>query len=252
MKQILMEPKVVQNNQKKILVKENIPEVSNSKDQEKKTIKEKTLSDLPGVGPATIEKLESVGYNDLMSVAVATPGELIDATGMAQAAAKKIIAIARSSLDMGFESGEDILKKREKVIRISTGSKNFDTLVGGGFESGALTECYGEFGSGKTQIGHILAVNCQKQFPGSTVVYIDTENTFRPERIEQLAKSVGLDPMETLKNIKIAKAFNTDHQMLLGEKVEDLIKKQELDVKLVIVDSLTAHCYGYYELVYHT
>ena len=236
-----MEPKVVQNNKEKTIVKENKSELSKSKDQEKISIKEKTLSDLPGVGPATIEKLESVGYNDLMSVAVATPGELIDATGMAQAAAKKIIAIARSSLDMGFESGEEILKKRENVIRISTGSKNFDTLIGGGFESGALSECYGEFGSGKTQIGHILAVNCQKQFPGSTVVYIDTENTFRPERIEQLAKSIGLDPMEALKNIKIAKAFNTDHQMLLGEKVEDLIKKQRLDVKLVIVDSLTAH-----------
>jgi len=241
MKQILMEPKVVQNNQKKTLVKENIREESNSKDLEKKTIKEKTLSDLPGVGPATIEKLESVGYTDLMSVAVATPGEVIDATGMAQAAAKKIIATARASLDMGFESGEDILKKRELVIKISTGSKSFDTLVGGGFESGALTECFGEFGSGKTQIGHILAVNCQKQFPGSTVVYIDTENTFRPERIEQLAKNVGLDPLATLKNIKIAKAFNTDHQMLLGEKIEDLIKKQGLDVKLVIIDSLTAH-----------
>jgi DNA repair protein RadA len=236
MKQILMEPKVIENQENKT---EKI--VKKDPKEEKPAIKEKSLNDLPGVGPATIEKLESVGYNDLMSVAVATPGELIDATGMVQAAAKKIIAVARSSLEMGFESGEDILKKRENVIKISTGSKSFDVLVGGGFESAALTECYGEFGSGKTQIGHILAVNCQKQFPGSTVVYIDTENTFRPERIEQLAKSVDLDPMEVLKNIKIAKAFNTDHQMLLGEKVEDLIKKKGLDVKLVIVDSLTAH-----------
>ena len=234
MKQILMEPKVMSQDEKKI--EKNI-----KFSKEEKTIKEKTLSDLPGVGPATIEKLEAVGYNDLMSVAVATPGELIDATGMVQAAAKKIIAAARTSLEMGFESGEDILKKREQVLKISTGSKTFDALVGGGFESGALTECFGEYGSGKTQIGHILAVNCQKQFPGSTAVYIDTENTFRPERIEQLAKSVGLDPKEVLKNIKVAKAFNTDHQMLLGEKVEDLIKKQGLDVKLVIVDSLTAH-----------
>jgi DNA repair protein RadA len=236
MKQILMEPKVISNDGKKL--EKNI-KLKTSK--EEKTVKEKTLSDLPGVGPATIEKLESVGYNDLMSVAVATPGELIDVTGMTQAAAKKIIAVARSSLDMGFESGEEVLKKREQVIKLSTGSKAFDTLVGGGFESGALTECFGEYGSGKTQIGHILAVNSQKQFPGSTAVYIDTENTFRPERIEQLAKSVGLDPRGVLKNIKVAKAFNTDHQMLLGEKVEDLIKNQDLDVKLVIVDSLTAH-----------
>ena len=117
MKQILMEPKVVQNNKEKTIVKENKSELSKSKDQEKISIKEKTLSDLPGVGPDTIEKLESVGYNDLMSVAVATPGELIDATGMAQAAAKKIIAIARSSLDMGFESGEEILKKNKQDHR---------------------------------------------------------------------------------------------------------------------------------------
>ena len=239
MKQILMEPKVEQNNQKKTIIRNNKPEVEFK--EEKKTVKEKTLSDLPGVGPATIEKLEAVGYNDLMSVAVATPGELIDVTGMTQAAAKKIIATARSSLDMGFESGEDVLKKREQIIRISTGSKAFDALVGGGFESAAITECYGEFGSGKTQISHVLAVNCQKQFPGSTVVYIDTENTFRPDRIEQLSKSVGLEPIDVLKNIKVAKAFNTDHQMLLAEKIEDLIKKQGLDVKLVIVDSLTAH-----------
>ena len=146
--------KTVKNNNKKTIVK------SNNSEQTQEVTKEKTLSDLPGVGPATIEKLEAVGYNDLMSVAVATTGELIDATGMVQAAAKKIIATARSSLDMGFESGEDILKKRELVIKISTGSKAFDALVGGGFESGALTECYGEFGSGKTQIGHLLAVNC--------------------------------------------------------------------------------------------
>jgi len=244
MKQILMEPKV---QQKKTIEKSNIPKIESK--EEKEIVKEKSLSDLPGVGPATIEKLESVGYNDLMSVAVATPGELIDATGMVQAAAKKIIATARSSLEMGFESGEDALKKREQVLKISTGSKAFDTLIGGGFESAAITECYGEFGSGKTQMGHILAVNCQKQYPGCTVVYIDTENTFRPERIEQLSKSVGLS-LDVLKNIKVAKAYNSDHQMLLAEKVEDLIKKQSLDVKLVIVDSLTAQ-FRYYN-TWHT
>ena len=237
MKQILMEPKLIQNDEKKIEKNIKLKEPK----EEKQLAKEMKLSDLPGVGPATIEKLEAVGYNDLMSIAVATLGELIDATGMTDAAAKKIIAVARASLEMGFESGEEVLIRRGKVIKLSTGSKNFDALVGGGFESAAITECFGEYGSGKTQVGHILAVSCQKQYPGSTVVYIDTENTFRPERIEQLSKGVGLDYMEVLKNIKVAKAFNTDHQMLLAEKVEDLIKKQGLDVKLVVVDSLTAH-----------
>src|SRR3989344_5473243 len=235
MKQVLMEPETLQNNEKKSI--EKIPKAK----KEEKITKEKTLSDLPGVGPATIEKLEIVGYSDMMSVAVATLGEIVDATGMTQAAAKKLIAAARASLEMGFESGEEVLKKRELVLKLSTGSKSFDALMGGGFETGAITECFGEYGSGKTQIGHILAVNVQKQFPGSVAVYIDTENTFRPERIEQLAKGVGLDPTEVLKNIKVARAYNSDHQSLLGEKVEDLIKKQGLDVKLVIVDSLTAH-----------
>ena len=161
MKQILMEPKLIQNNKK--FEKNTKPKFSK---EEKKIVKEKTLSDLPGVGPATIEKLESVGYNDLMSVAVATPGEIIEVTGMAEAAVKKLIAAARASLDMGFESGEDVLKRREQVLRISTGSKAFDALVGGGFESATITECFGEYGSGKTQLGHVLEVNCQKQYPG--------------------------------------------------------------------------------------
>jgi len=237
MKQVLMEPEILQNNEKK-----SIEKISRSKaSKEEKVVKEKTLSDLPGVGPATAEKLGVVGYSDLMSVAVATPGEIVDATGMTEAAAKKLIAAARASMEMGFESGEEVLKRRELVLKLSTGSKSFDALMGGGFETSAITECFGEYGSGKTQIGHILAVNVQKQFPGSVAVYIDTENTFRPERIEQLAKGAGLDTMEVLKNIKVARAYNSDHQTLLGEKVEDLIKKQGLDVKLVIIDSLTAH-----------
>lgn len=205
------------------------------------TKKETTLADLPGVGPATVEKLQTVGFNDLMSVAVATPGELIEVTGMNQSAAKKVIAAARAALDMGFESGMDLLAKRELVVKTSTGSVEFDKIMGGGFESGAITECFGEFGSGKTQIGHILAVNAIKHDPDAMVVYIDTESTFRPERIIQLAKGVGLDPEKVLNNIKVARAYNSDHQMLLAEKVDDLLKKQGLNIKLVIIDSLTAH-----------
>ena len=214
---------------------------SEEKQETKENKQEKTLNDLPGVGPATVEKLQAVGYNDLMAVAVATPGEIIDATGMAQSAAKKVIAGARASLEMGFESGIDLLKKRSEVIRFSTGSKAFDNLMAGGFESGSITECFGQYGSSKTQLAHQLAVNAYKMDPSSTAVYIDTENTFRPERIIDFAKGAGLDPDEVLKSIKVARAYNSDHQMLLAEKVEDLIKKKGLNVKLIIVDSLTAH-----------
>ena len=215
------------------------------KEEKQASKKPKTLEELPGVGPATIEKLENVGFTDLMSIAVSTPGQLIDATGMSSAAAKKLIAVARASLEMGFESGGDLLKKREKVIRLSSSSKEVDKLLGGGFETGAIIECFGQYGSSKTQIAHQLAVNVQlpkeKGGAGGEAVYIDTENTFRPERIQEMAKAAGIDPQKALQNIKVAKAYNSDHQALLAEKVEDLITNKGVNVKLVIIDSLTAH-----------
>src|SRR3989338_11225513 len=201
----------------------------------------KEVIDLPGVGAATAEKLRIAGYDDILSIAVAAPGELIEASGVNEAMAKKIIAAARTSLKMGFESVEDFLIRRQKVNKISTGSVAFDKMVGGGFETGAITEIYSAYGGGKTQIAHMLAINVQKAFDDAVVVFIDTESTFRPERIIQIAQAAGLDPHKVLQNIKVARAYNSDNQMLLAEKVEDLIKKQHLNVKLVIVDSLTSH-----------
>jgi DNA repair protein RadA len=207
--------------------------------------KVQSVADLPGIGPATIEKLETAGFADLMSIAVATPGELVGATEMSEATAKKVIAIARANLEMEFVSGDEVLRKREQCIKITTGSKELDKLVGGGFETGGITEAYGQYGAGKSQIAHVLAVRCQlpveKGGAGGACVFIDTESTFRPERIVQIAKGLDLEPEEVLRNIKVARAFNSDHQALLAEKVEDLIKKQNVPVKMVIVDSLIAH-----------
>lgn len=205
--------------------------------------KETRVEDLPGVGAATAEKLNLAGYSNLMSIAVASPGELTDACGITEAAARKMIQGARDSLNMGFESGEKILKKREKIEKLTSGSENLNALLGGGFETSSITEAFGEFGSGKTQIAHILAVLVQKlkNEKNPVTVFIDTENTFRPERIMQIAKAQGIDPMAALKSIKVARAYNSDHQMLLAEKVEELVKNQNLNVKLIIVDSLTAH-----------
>lgn len=211
----------------------------------KMTTKEKelTVSDLPGVGPSTAEKLAAAGIDTLLAVAVASIGVLSDEAGVSEAAARKMIQAARDMMDMGFETADTILEKRKTINKIKTGSDSFDEVMGGGFETGAITECFGEFGSGKTQVGHQLAVNVQipaeQGGNGSKVIYIDTENTFRPERILQMAPKAGLDPEETLKNIKIARAYNSDHQMLLAEKAEDLLKTGEY--KLLIVDSLTAH-----------
>lgn len=202
--------------------------------------KELTIEDLPGVGSATAEKLASTGFDNPMAIAVATPGELSDAAGVTEAAARKMIQAARSMMDMGFQSGEDLLSKRERVIKIKTGSQSFDTMLNGGFETGAITECFGQYGSSKTQLAHILCVSIQAQEEDAVAVYIDTENTFRPERIIQIATGFGIDPKKALQNIKVARAFNSDHQMLLAEKVDDLVKEGH-KVRLVVVDSLTAH-----------
>jgi DNA repair protein RadA len=209
--------------------------------EDKEPEKELQLYDLPGVGAATADRLKESGYDGVMSVAVASPGKLAEDSGVSDAVARKMIQAARDSLKMGFVSGEEVLEKRARVIKMSTGSTAFDTLLGGGFETGSIVECFGEFGSGKTQVGHLLAVNCQKTDPTAVAVYIDTENTFRPERIIQFAKGAGLDPDKVLKNIKVAKAYNSDHQTLLAEKVADLINSDKMNVKVVIVDSLTAH-----------
>ncbi|MEM4244866.1 MAG: DNA repair and recombination protein RadA [Candidatus Nanoarchaeia archaeon] len=217
--------------------------VKEEKKETKKKKEELTIYDLPGVGAATAEKLLEAGYSDLMSIAVASPGELVEVAGVGEAVARKMINFARNSLDMGFESGDELLRKRQNIIKITTGSKALDALLGGGFESGSISECFGEFGASKSQIAHALAVNVQlpreKGGAEGTAIFIDGESTFRPERIMQIAKAAGLDPHEALKNIKVARAFNSDHQMLLAEKAEELIK--ENNVKLIVVDSLTAH-----------
>lgn len=216
-------------------------------EQEAVEKKVKDVSDLPGVGPATIEKLESAGYNDLMSIAVATVGELVGAAEMSETTAKKVIALARANVEIEFSSGEELMQKRERVIKIRTGSEELDKLLGGGVETGAITEAYGQFGAGKSQLAHVLAVRCQLPLDqggcgeDAHAIFIDTEGTFRPERIVQMSESAGIDPEKALRNIKVARAFNSDHQALLAEKIEDLIKKQDINIKVVVVDSLMSH-----------
>jgi DNA repair protein RadA len=234
------------SDKKEVLPMTQVVEIEMSENGPKVTAKKvQSVEDLPGIGPATVEKLQAAGFSDLMSIAVATPGELVGATEMSEATAKKVIAIARSNLEMEFQSGNDVLRKREQCVKISTGSKELDKLLGGGVETGGITEAYGQYGAGKSQLAHVLAVRCQlpveKGGAGGACVFIDTESTFRPERIVQMAKGLDLDPEEVLKNIRVARAFNSDHQALLAEKVEDLIKKQGVPVKVVVVDSLTAH-----------
>ena len=203
------------------------------------------IDDLPGVGPAIAEKLTDSGYTDMMSIAVSSPKELSDVADIGEPTAAKIIQAARRSADVGsFETGVALLERRSKVGYITTGSKSFDELMGGkGFESQSITEFFGEFGSGKTQIVHQMCVNAQlpeeKGGLNSHVFYIDTENTFRPDRIKQMTEAYDLDTDEILSKIHVARAYNSSHQMLLAEKVNELSK--EFSARLLIVDSLTSH-----------
>jgi DNA repair protein RadA len=202
---------------------------------------EMTILDLPGIGAATAEKLTAVGFGTIMAIAVATPGEIVTAAGISEAGSRKIITAARNNLNMGFESGTAVLEKRKRVSKLSTGHAGFNEMMGGGFETGAITEVFAEFGAGKTQLGHMLTVNTVADDDEAYTFYVDTENTFRPERIIQLAKAKGLDPDKVLSRIKVGRAYNSDHQMLLIDKIEDMIREQKLKVKLVVIDSLTAH-----------
>ena len=207
--------------------------------------KEYKLTDLPGIGPAVSAKLEAAGILDLMTIAVMTPAELSDTAGVSPAVARKAIQASRSMLDLGFSDGLEYAEKRKNTLHITTGSANLNALLGGqGVESRSVTEAFGAYGSGKTQLGLTLAVNVQlpvdKGGAEGKCVFIDTEGTFRPARIRQIAESLGADPEKVLKNIFVARAFNSDHQMLLLEKVSEMIKNGE-PIKLLIIDSLTAH-----------
>ena len=224
--------------------------VSKKEEKKEKVKKEEIsggpqLTDLPGIGPAVAAKLESAGIFDMMSLAVMSPTSLGDSAGVSSAVARKAIQAARKIMDLGFVDGMEFAKKRENILNISTGSKSFDDLLGGkGIESRAITEAFGAYGSGKTQLGLTLAVNVQlpKDKGGSNgkAVFIDTEGTFRPARIKQIAEGIGANPEKVLKNIFVARAFNSDHQILLMEKISEMIKKGE-PIKLVVIDSLTAH-----------
>lgn len=205
--------------------------------------KEINIEDIPGVGKVTAEKLKGIGYSDPMVIAVSSPTELANIAEIGEATAAKIISTIREKLDIGYETADKILEKRTTVAKITTGSKNLDTLLQGGIETQAITEAYGQFGSGKSQLAFQLAVSVQlpKERGGleGSCLFIDTENTFRPERIVQIARGLKLEPEKILRNIFVARAFNTEHQILLVEKAPEMIEEKK--IKLIIIDSLTSH-----------
>jgi len=200
------------------------------------------LEDLPGIGSAISQKLRELGFHTVESLATATAREL-EPAGIGEKKALEVIREARSCITLSFIRADELLKMRQTVLRLTTGSKMLDELLGGGLETQTITEFYGEYGSGKSQMCHQLCVNVQlppeRGGLGGAALYVDTENTFRTERIVQMAKHLGLDPEEVVKNIIFAEAYTSDHQMFLVDNADKVVK--ENGIRLIIMDSLTSH-----------
>jgi DNA repair protein RadA len=203
---------------------------------------------LDGVGTAMASKLRSAGITTVEAIAVIPPKEIAEKTGIGFNTVLNIVAAARESICVNFITAEEMWKKRQNLFKCSTGSKNLDKLLGGGIETQAMTEFIGEYGVGKTQICLMLCIIAQLPLErgglNGKAVYIDTEGTFMPERIFEIAKALGLDPHETLGNIFLARAYNSSHQCLLMDHLFSFCP--ENDIKIVIVDSMIGHFRGEY------
>ena len=203
---------------------------------------------LEGVASTTIKKLHKAGLVTLESIAVTPPREIVELTGIGVDTAIKVNPLARLQVDPGFVSASELLETRKHMMKCKTGSSEFDRIMGGGIETGVITEFIGEFGSGKTQICYTLSVLAQRPVEegglGGRICVIDTEGTFLPERIVQIAESRGYDSQEILSNVLIARAYNSDHQIMLVKNLPQVC--QEHDVKVVIVDSMIGHFRGEY------
>ncbi|XP_026671085.1 DNA repair protein RAD51 homolog A [Ceratina calcarata] len=194
-----------------------------------------------GITAGDIKKLEEAGYYTIESVAYATKKCLLTIKGISEAKADKILQEASKLVVMGFKSANEIHQIRLNIVFISTGSTEMDRLLGGGIETGSITEIFGEFASGKTQICHTLAVNCQLPIDmggaEGKCLYIDTEGTFRPERLIAVAERYKIKGDSVLDNVACARAYNTDHQTKLVVQASAMMAESRY--ALLIVDSAT-------------
>jgi DNA repair protein RadA len=211
-----------------------------------RNVVELEIEDIEGVGPTTARKMKEAGISSVMELATAVPEELAsDLGGSKETAATFIMAaqkLLRESgvLDNEFTTADIELEKRKSLLRCSTGAKALDELLLGGIETQAITEFYGEFGSGKSQICHTLCVTAQQPPEesglGGGVILIDTEGTFRPERVDQIARARGFDSDEVLKRIAICKAYNSSHLELIVKSMGKYI--EDFKAKMIIIDSI--------------
>ncbi|KAF9567455.1 recombinase rad51 [Mortierella alpina] len=195
-----------------------------------------------GIQAADIKKLKDAGFFTVESIAFTPKKALLTIKGISEAKADKIIAEASKLVPMGFTTATDFHQRRSGMIQITTGSGELDKLLGGGIETGSITELFGEFRTGKSQLCHMLAVTCQLPLAMNggegKCLYIDTEGTFRPERLLAIAERYNLNGEEVLDNVAYARAYNTDHQMNL--LVQAAAMMSESRFALLIIDSATS------------
>ncbi|KAL0073508.1 DNA recombination and repair protein Rad51 [Phycomyces blakesleeanus] len=196
--------------------------------------------DCPGIQGSDIKKLKEAGFHTIQSVAYSTKRAILAIKGISEAKADKMIEQAHSIIHIGFTTAMEMHLRRSDLIPITTGSKDLDNLLHGGIETGSITEIFGEFRTGKTQMCHTLAVTCQLPISmggaEGRCLYIDTEGTFRPERILATADRFGLDGEDVLNNIAYARAYNSDHQTHLLIQASAMMSQARFS--LMIVDSL--------------
>lgn len=205
-------------------------------------LKYQTLEDLPTVGPSTAQKLGQIGFKTVQMIATASTRELIEA-GIGEATANRIIEAARKSIEVRFITAHEYAKIQTEKRKITTGCDTLDRLLEGGIETHSITEFYGEFGSGKSQICQQLAVSVQLPVDegglDAACLYIDSEEVFTGERVTQMAEYLGMDPEKALKGIIYADAYTSEHQTSLLDHCDEVVKEQ--GIRLIIIDSLTAH-----------
>jgi len=195
-----------------------------------------------GITAGDIKKMQEAGYHTVESVAFAPKKNLLTIKGISEAKADKILLEASKLVPMGFTTATEFHLKRSEIVQVTTGSKELDKLLGGGVETGSITEIFGEFRTGKTQICHTLAVTCQLPIDHGggegKCLYVDTEGTFRPERLLATAERYGLCGSDVLDNVAYARAYNTDHQSQLLLQASAMMTESRY--ALLVVDSATA------------
>lgn len=195
-----------------------------------------------GVSATDIRKLQEAGYYTVEAVAYAPKKHIVAIKGISENKADKILAECVKLVPMTFTTATLFHQRRSDLVHITTGSQELDKLLQGGIETGSITEMFGEFRTGKTQLCHTLAVTCQlpiDQGGGEgKCLYIDTEGTFRPERLLATAERYGLSGQDVLDNVAYARAYNSDHQMTL--LIQAAAMMSESRYALLVVDSATA------------